>query len=338
MNNYSNAPVGIVGFRGYSGVELVALLSRHPLVEPVLLEHRESDERPRPLNDRGPRRLPLTPESVRSAGLLAVLLATAADVSMDLAPQMLDAGAKVIDLSGAFRLGTTENFERWYSEKHTQPQVLAEAVYGLPEFCRARIAGARLIANPGCYPTAANLALRPLLEAGVIVREAGIVCDAKSGVSGAGRKASLKTSFCEVTENFSAYAILNHRHVPEILRTSGLEEGELSFTAQLIPIDRGILETIYFRAKNVVSADDIVAIYQKRYADEPMVRIYSPGNYPDIRSISRTNFCDIGVTYDPPSGRAVVVSAIDNLGKGAAGQAVQNLNLALGYDETTGLL
>jgi N-acetyl-gamma-glutamyl-phosphate reductase len=157
-------------------------------------------------------------------------------------------------------------------------------------------------------------------------------------VSGAGRKASLKTSFCEVTENFSAYAILNHRHVPEILRTSGLEEGELSFTAQLIPIDRGILETIYFRAKNVSSADDIVSIYQKRYADEPMVRIYSAGNYPDIRSISRTNFCDIGVTYDPRTGRAVVVSAIDNLGKGAAGQAVQNLNLVLGFEETAGLL
>jgi len=338
VNNYSKTPVGIVGFRGYSGVELVALLSRHPSVEPVLLEHRESDERARPLNDRGPRRLPLTAESVRSAGLAAVLLATAADVSMDLSPQMLEAGAKVIDLSGAFRLGTTENFERWYSEKHTQPQLLAEAVYGLPEFCRVRTAGARLIANPGCYPTAANLALRPLLEGDVIVREAGIVCDAKSGVSGAGRKASLKTSFCEVTENFSAYAILNHRHVPEILRTSGLEEGELSFTAQLIPIDRGILETIYFRAKNVSSADDIVSIYQKRYADEPMVRIYSAGNYPDIRSISRTNFCDIGVTYDPRTGRAVVVSAIDNLGKGAAGQAVQNLNLVLGFEETAGLL
>ena len=257
---------------------------------------------------------------------------------MDLAPRMLDASAKVVDLSGAFRLGTTESFERWYSEKHTQPQLLAEAVYGLPEFCRARIAGARLIANPGCYPTAANLALRPLLEADVIVREAGIVCDAKSGVSGAGRKASLKTSFCEVTENFSAYAVLNHRHVPEILRTSGLEEGELSFTAQLIPIDRGILETIYFRAKNVSSADDIVAIYQKRYRDEAMVRIYAAGNYPDIRSILRTNFCDIGLTYDSRTGRAVVVSAIDNLGKGAAGQALQNLNLALGFEETAGLL
>jgi N-acetyl-gamma-glutamyl-phosphate reductase len=338
VNNYSKIPVGVVGFRGYSGAELISLLSRHPGVEPVLLEHRESEERPRLLNDPGPRRIPLTPESVHSAGLSAVFLATAADVSMELAPAMLEAGAKVIDLSGAFRLGTVENFDRWYSEKHTQPELLAEAVYGLPEYCRARIAGARLVANPGCYPTAANLALRPLLEAGVIVREAGIVCDAKSGVSGAGRKASLKNSFCEVTENFSAYAILNHRHVPEILRTSGLEEGELSFTAQLIPIDRGILETIYFRARDVSSAEELLGIYQARYAAEPMVRLYAPGQVPDLRSVARTNFCDLGVTYDPRTARAVVVSAIDNLGKGAAGQAVQNMNLVLGFEETAGLL
>jgi N-acetyl-gamma-glutamyl-phosphate reductase len=280
----------------------------------------------------------LTPEAVGSAGLAAVFLATAADVSMELAPAMLDAGAKVIDLSGAFRLGTVENFERWYPEKHTQPGLLAEAVYGLPEFCRARIAGARLVANPGCYPTAASLALRPLIDAGVIVREAGIVCDAKSGVSGAGRKASLKNSFCEVTENFSAYAILNHRHVPEILCMSRLEEGELSFTAQLIPIDRGILETIYFRANNIGSTEELLGIYQSRYAGEPMVRPYAPGRVPDIHSVSRTNFCDLGVTYDPQSGRAVVVAAIDNLGKGAAGQAVQNMNLMLGFEETDGLL
>jgi N-acetyl-gamma-glutamyl-phosphate reductase len=347
VNNYSQTPpgvdslktpVGIVGFRGYSGVELVAILSRHPNVTPVLLEHRDGDERPRPLNDPGPRRVPLSPESVRSEGLAAVFLATAADVSMELAPAMLEAGAKVIDLSGAFRLGTAENFERWYREKHTQPALLPEAVYGLPEFCRARIPGARLIANPGCYPTAANLALRPLLDAGVVQREAGIVCDAKSGVSGAGRKASLKTSFCEVTENFSTYAILNHRHVPEILQTSGLEEGELSFTAQLLPIDRGILETIYFRAKGIRSAEDLLRIYQARYATESMIRLYAAGKAPDIRSSSRTNFCDLGVTYDPGTSRAVVVAAIDNLGKGAAGQAVQNMNLVLGFEETAGLL
>jgi len=331
-------PVGIVGFRGYSGAELVAILSRHPHVEPVLLEHRDSDDRARPLGHSGPRRAPLKPETVRAEGLAAVFLATPAEVSIELAPSLLAAGAKVIDLSGAFRLGTAENYRRWYKESHAQPGLLAEAAYGLPEFCRSRIPGARLISNPGCYPTAANLAIKPLIDAGVVWREAGIVCDAKSGVSGAGRKPSLKTSFCEVTDNFSAYSVLEHRHVPEILRTSGLEEGELSFTAQLLPIERGILETIYFRARGIQSADDLLAIYQTRYAGEPFVRLYAPAQAPDLHAVAHTNFCDIGVHYDAASGRAVVISAIDNLVKGAAGQAVQNLNLALGYPETAGLL
>ena len=257
---------------------------------------------------------------------------------MELAPALLAAGTKVIDLSGAFRLGTPENYTRWYREAHTAPALLGEAAYGLPEFCRERIAHARLIANPGCYPTAANLALKPLLDAGVVKRESGIVCDAKSGVSGAGRKPSLKTSFCEVTDNFSTYAILEHRHVPEILRTSQLDESELSFTAQLIPIDRGILETIYFRTHHIASADALLAIYQARYAKEPMIRLYAPGHVPDVKSVARTNFCDLGIQFDARSGRAVVVAAIDNLGKGAAGQAVQNMNLILGFPETTSLL
>jgi N-acetyl-gamma-glutamyl-phosphate reductase len=194
------------------------------------------------------------------------------------------------------------------------------------------------VANPGCYPTAANLAIRPLIEAGAIDRTSGIVCDAKSGVSGAGRKATLKTSFCEVTENFSAYSILKHRHVPEVLQISGIEEREFSFTAQLIPLDRGILETIYFRAAGVQNAEDLLRIYEARYAAEPFVRLYNPGHVPDLRAVARTNFCDIGVTLDPETRRAVVVSAIDNLVKGAAGQAIQNMNLMLGFDETEGLL
>lgn len=332
-------PVGIVGFSGYSGAELVSILSRHPTAEPVLLEHREADAQPRPIGYCGPRRLLCSPDSVRSAGLAAVFLATSPEVSMDLAPGMLEAGAKVIDLSGAYRLGTVENYERWYKEKHTQPALLAEAAYGLPEFCRSRIPSARLISNPGCYPTAANLAIKPLIDAQAVQREAGIVCDGKSGVSGAGRKASLKTSFSEVTENFSAYSILNHRHVPEVLRTSGLEEAEFSFTAQLIPIDRGIMETIYFRAsRDIQAAGDLLEIYQARYKDEPFVRPYPAGQVPDLRAVARTNFCDIGLHFDAASGRAVVVSVIDNLGKGAAGQAIQNMNLALGFPETAGLL
>src|SRR5579862_8493886 len=219
-------PVGIVGFRGYSGVELIRYLSGHPHAEPILLEHRDKEDRPVPLGRPGPRKMACSPDSVRSEGLAAVFLATPPEVSMDLSPGLLEAGAKVIDLSGAFRLGMAENYRQWYKESHTQPALLAEAVYALPEFCRSRVPGARLISNPGCYPTAANLAIRPLVEAGAIHRESGIVCDAKSGVSGAGRKPSLSTSFCEVTENFSAYSILHHRHVPEVLRTSGLQEHE----------------------------------------------------------------------------------------------------------------
>jgi len=331
--------VGIVGFRGYSGAELVRLFAHHPGVETFLLEHRDEPEKgPAIRHASGPECLACDPEIVRAEGIAVAFLATPPEVSMQLAPALLGAGCRVVDLSGAFRLRTPENYRTWYKETHTQPELLAEAVYGLPEFCRQAIPAARLVSNPGCYPTAANLAIRPLVEAGVIDRAAGIVCDAKSGVSGAGRKPSLKTSFCEITENFSAYSILKHRHVPEVLQVSGLEEGEFSFTAQLLPLDRGILETIYFRTAGEQTAEDLLAIYDKRYAGEPFVRLYNPGHMPDLRGVARTNFCDIGVTVDPKTRRAVVVSAIDNLVKGAAGQAIQNMNLMLGYTETEALV
>ncbi len=330
---------GVVGFRGYSGAELVRLLAHHPSVQPVLLEHRtDSAERPQPVNDGGFARVPYSPEAVREQALEIVFLATPAEVSIQLAPELLAAGARVIDLSGAFRLRTAERYRRWYGEAQAEEELLRTATYGLPEFYRLEIAPAPLVANPGCYPTAANLALRPLIEAGVVERSAGIVCDAKSGVSGAGRKPSLKTAFGEVTENCSAYAVLEHRHVPEILMHSCLEERELSFTAQLLPVHRGILETIYFRASGVSSPDDLLEIYRRRYRDEPFVRLYRPGQFPDLRAVEHTNFCDIGVQFDPPTNRAVVVSALDNLVKGAAGQAVQNMNLMLGIPETDGLL
>jgi N-acetyl-gamma-glutamyl-phosphate reductase len=339
MNKHSSRiRVGIVGFRGYSGVELVRLLGLHAGVEPVLLEHREDAGAGRAIrNARGPKRLACTTEAVKAEGIGVVFLATPPEVSMELAPAMLAAGARVVDLSGAFRLRTPENYAAWYKAEHTQPGLLAEAVYGLPEFRREGIAGARLLSNPGCYPTAANLAIQPLVEAGVVDRTAGIVCDAKSGVSGAGRKPSLKTSFCEVTENFTAYSILTHRHVPEVLQVSGLEKREFSFTAQLLPLDRGILETIYFRAVGAAKPEDLLAIYEKRYSGEPFIRLFNPGHMPDLRGVSRTNFCDIGVAVDG-TGRAVVVSAIDNLVKGAAGQAIQNMNLMLGFPETEALL
>ena len=332
-------PVGIVGFSGYSGAEAVHILSHHPQCEPVLLEHRsDGGDHAKLLRKSTRRRAPATPEAIQEQALKAVLLATPPEVSMDLVPKFLDAGAIVIDLSGAFRLRTAERYLEWYKEEHTAPALLADAVYGLPEFNRAQIRGARFISNPGCYPTAANLAIRPLVAAGIIDRKSGIVCDAKSGVSGAGRKATLKTSFCEVTENFSAYSILRHRHVPEVLLTSGLDEAEFSFTAQLIPIDRGILETIYFRLAQPLSGAEIMEIFERQYADEPFIRLYASGHVPDLHSVRRNNHCGIGVVADPGSGRCVVVSAIDNLVKGAAGQAIQNLNLALCLDETAGLL
>lgn len=340
MNKYSKRrKIGILGFRGYSGAELVRLLSRHPGVDIFLLEHRSDPaERPRPLGQIPPKTIPADAHAVRDHGLDLVFFATPAEVSLELMPAFFATGAKIIDLSGAFRLRESEVYSRWYKERHTAPELLQQAVYGLPEFYRQEIRPARLIANPGCYPTAANLALRPLLEGDLVDRTRGVICDAKSGVSGAGRKPSLKTSFSEVTENFGAYGVMEHRHVPEILQNSGLGEREFTFTAHLLPVDRGILETIYIRTNRIEKAVDLLSAYEERYEHEPFVRLYAPGKLPDLRAVQYTNFCDIGFVFDAPSQRAVIVAAEDNLGKGAAGQAVQNMNLALGFDETEGLL
>ena len=239
MNNYSGQRlVGVAGFRGYSGAELVKILKRHPAIQAVLLEHRsEAEAEVTPLGHTPPKTIAASAEAVRREGLSAVLLATPAEVSLELAPEMLSTGIKVIDLSGAFRLGDAENYSRWYGARHTAPALFEQAVYGLPEFYRQEIAGAAFVANPGCYPTAANLALRPLVRAQVIDRSRGVICDAKSGVSGAGRKPSLKTSFCESSENFSAYGIMDHRHVPEVVQNSCLGEREFTFTAHLLPVD-----------------------------------------------------------------------------------------------------
>lgn len=330
--------VGIVGFRGYSGLELQKILTRHPAVEFILLEHRNDAAEPAgPRSARAPWRVSTEVSAILDAGIELVFMATPQEVSIELAPPMISAGLRVVDLSGAFRLKTEENYKRWYKEAHGQPELLATAAYGLPEFYRADVPSAKLVANPGCYPTAANLALRPLVQAGVIDRAAGVVCDAKSGVSGAGRKPSLRTHFCEVTGNFSAYSVLEHRHVPEVLQNSGLLESEFSFTAQLIPAYRGILETIYFRSTKALKGDALLDIYSQAYEGETFVRLYDPGKFPDLAAVAQTNYCDIGVTADPATGRCVVVAAIDNLGKGAAGQAVQNMNLMLGLPETEGL-
>ncbi len=339
MNNYTRSAVGVLGFRGYSGAELVRILSRHPYVETFLLEHRADFEgRTGPLGRKIPKTIPATAEAIQTEKLHLVFLATPAEVSVDLTPGILAAGAKVVDLSGAFRLGDAETYSRWYRERHTAPALFEEAVYGLPEFYRDRIRHARLTANPGCYPTAANLAIRPLINAQVVDRTRGVICDAKSGVSGAGRKPSLKTSFCEIAENFSAYGFDDHRHVPEVLQNSGLGEREFTFTAHLLPINRGILETIYLRTQGVKSAVDLLSVYEDCYADEPFIRLYAPGKTPDLSAVQGTNFCDIGFHFDGQSQRATIVAAEDNLVKGAAGQAVQNMNLMLGFPETEALL
>ena len=340
MNNYSKRhSVGVVGFRGYGGAELVRILSHHPGVEITLLEHRsDAEEGVHPLGQKPPKTVPATPEAIRQEGLELVFLATPAQVSIELTPEILNIGAKVIDLSGAFRLRDAETYSHWYKERHGAPELFSEAVYGLPEFYRDQIPGTRLVANPGCYPTAANLAIRPLIDAQVIDRSRGIICDAKSGVSGAGRKPSLTTSFCEVTGNFSAYGIVSHRHVPEVLQNSGLGEREFTFTAHLLPVERGILETIYVRTERVEKPVDLLAIYEDFYQGEPFIRLYAPGKVPDIHAVQHTNFCDIGFILEPASQRAVIVVTEDNLMKGAAGQAVQNMNLLFGFPETEALL
>jgi N-acetyl-gamma-glutamyl-phosphate reductase len=340
VNNYSErAAIGVIGFRGYSGAELLRIHTHHAGVEVILLEHRSEPEHgPAPLGHRPPKTIPATIEAMQREDLKLVFLATPAAGSIELAPGILEAGIKVIDLSGAFRLGEADIYSRWYKERHAAPQLLSLAVYGLPEFYRDAIRNASLVANPGCYPTAANLALQPLLKAQVIDRSRGVICDAKSGVSGAGRKPSLKTSFSEVTDNFSAYGIMEHRHVPEVLQHSGLGEREFTFTAHLLPIDRGILETIYVRTERVEKPVDLLSIYEERYADEPFIRLYAPGKVPDLRAVQRTNFCDIGFVFDAETQRATIVAAEDNLRKGAAGQAVQNMNLMLGFPETEALV
>lgn len=330
---------GIVGFRGYSGAELVRLLESHPKVTPFQMEHRaDAAATPGPRGRSSRQALPATAEAARATGLDVVFLATPHEVSMHMAPELLQEGLRVVDLSGGFRLRYPALHERWYGDPHSDPGLLESVVYGLPEFYRDQIRGARFVANPGCYPTAANLALRPLLQGGLLERGTPIFCDAKSGVSGAGRKASLKTSFCEVGDNFSVYSAFGHRHVPEVLQHSGLEESEFHFVAQLLPTPRGILETIYARLRPGADAGAVQRCYDDAYLDEPFVRVYDAGNFPDLHAVQHTNFCDLGFAAAAASDTLLVVAAIDNLVKGAAGQAVQNMNLMFGLEETEGLL
>jgi N-acetyl-gamma-glutamyl-phosphate reductase len=257
---------------------------------------------------------------------------------MEVIPDFLADGCKVVDLSADYRLRDKDVYEQWYQE-HTSPALLAEAVYGLPERYRSSIKNARLVANPGCYPTTVILGLLPLLEQKLIDPET-LVIDSKSGTSGAGRGAKQGSLFCEVNEGFKAYGVASHRHTPEIEQELSSVFGDqvlVNFTPHLLPLNRGMLSTCYAKVTGVTSTDALLKLYRDRYADDPCVRIMPGGDLPNIAYVQGTNLCDIGLVYDQRTQRVIVVSVIDNLVKGASGQAVQNMNIMYGFDEMLGL-
>ncbi|MDB4896890.1 MAG: putative N-acetyl-gamma-glutamyl-phosphate reductase [Firmicutes bacterium] len=337
--------VGIAGATGYAGIELIRLLGNHPEAEVVLAgtESYVGQELAAVYPHlAGHLSLPgraATPEALADE-CDVVFTALPHGVPMKLAPAVLGAGKKLIDLGADFRLRDTAAFETWYQHKHEAADLMSEAVYGLPELYRAEIRGARLVGNPGCYPTACALAAAPLLKAGV-VESRGIIFDAKSGVSGAGRGLSLGVHFSEVTENFKAYNIAGgHRHTPEIEQTLSDLAGEpvvITFTPHLVPMVRGILATGYFQLTAERSTDELLALFREFYAGEPFVRVRPAGDLPQTKQVSGSNYCDIGLQVDRRTGRVLVIAVIDNLVKGAAGQAIQNMNLLFGLPETTGL-
>jgi N-acetyl-gamma-glutamyl-phosphate reductase len=267
-----------------------------------------------------------------------VFLATPHEASLELAPALIDSGLRVVDLSGAFRLKNPGAYPRWYGFEHCATQALEHAVYGLAELNAPEIREARLVSNPGCYATSIILALTPLLDEGWIDVPAGIVCDAKSGASGAGRAPGSHLHFSEVNENCRAYSLFTHRHVPEMLQALELDEKDFIFTPHLLPVTRGILSTVYVRLSARRTLEEVVSLFRDFYAGAPLVRVYDDGTLPEIQAVAQTNYGDLGFALDNTGTRLVVVSALDNLGKGAAGQAVQNMNLMCGFAEETGLL
>ena len=336
--------VGIVGISGYSGKTALEILLRHPEVR---LSYVSANNTKGKLDDiwpefKGRTDLTCEPFNVSKAMDLCelVILAVPHTVAMQLAPELLKAKIKVIDLSGDYRLKTSDAYKQWYGTDHIDSANLKKAVYGLPELYREDIKKAQLISNPGCYPTAAILGLAPLISTQQD-KISSIAIDAKSGVSGAGRKATLNFSFGEVNENFKAYKILNHQHSPEIeLYLSKLSSKGVSvhFVPHLLPITRGILETIYVQFNEKISLDTVTKLYQRFYKKEPFVRILENGQQPEIKNVTHTNFCDLGFSVSADGKMLVVVATIDNLVKGAAGQAIQNMNLMLGIKEETALL
>jgi N-acetyl-gamma-glutamyl-phosphate reductase len=336
--------VGIVGGTGYTGVELLRLLVLHGRVELRAITSRKEAGMPVTRMFPGLRgHVDIAfsePSTERLRGCDVVFFATPNGVAMNEARAILDAGARVIDLSADFRIRDLAEWERWYGMKHGSPELLAEAVYGLCEVNRERIRGARLVANPGCYPTAVQLGFLPLVEAGLVDLD-HLVADAKSGVSGAGRKAELHLSFSEASDNFAAYAVGGHRHWPEIrqgLAQAAKREVGLVFVPHLTPLIRGIHATLYARIQREA---DFQRLFEERYAAEAFVDVLPAGSHPDTRSVRGANVCRIALHRPPERARGsdtlVVLSVIDNLVKGAAGQAIQNMNLMFGLPETQGL-
>jgi N-acetyl-gamma-glutamyl-phosphate reductase len=332
--------VGIVGGTGYTGVELLRLLAQHPNARLRVITSRT--EAGTPVCEMFPNlrgRVALdfaAPSAATLTGCDVVFFATPNGVAMGEARALLDAGVRVIDIAADFRLRDVALWEKWYGMRHACPDLVAEAVYGLPEVNRERIRTARLIANPGCYPTAVQLGFLPLLEAGIVDTQ-HLIADAKSGVSGAGRRAEVHTLLAEASDNFKAYGVPGHRHHPEIAQGLAQFAGapvKLVFTPHLTPMIRGIHATLYAR---LTATADLQTLFEQRYASEPFIDVLPPGSHPDTRSVRGANACRIAVHRPQEGDIVVVLSVIDNLVKGAAGQAVQNMNIMFGLPEAAGL-
>ena len=341
--------VAVVGATGYAGFELARLLLRHPKIEKPVFYLREGHAGVRCLTELYPQLRgwgeapckPLSVEAIASSGAQVVFLSTPHEASLELVPALLAANPalRIVDLSGAYRFRDAGNFRALVQARRAGfRHALAKQCTVCRNFTPTRCPTARLVANPGCYPTSVILGLRPLVEAGWINATRGIVCDCKSGVSGAGKEPKRETHFVEVNENFRAYGLFTHRHTPEIIEHTGMASENFIFTTHLLPVERGILSTLYMWLDPARRADEIETLYRQYFAARPLVRILPHGRVPELQHVTHTNFCDIGFALDPAGERLVVVSCLDNLGKGAAGQAVQNMNRMWGFPETAGLL
>ena len=339
----------VLGATGYSGLELTQILLRHPRLEkPVLLRRNADNGGPSDLADifpalSGNGGYPLHSLSwpaLKQQGVELLFLATPHDASRALVPEAMAQGLRVIDLSGAWRLKQEQNraiYNFQDSNSVTAAELTEKAVYGLPELNADRVANAALVANPGCYATSVILALAPLLKSGAVDRNRGIVSDSKSGVSGAGKEPTAKTHFVSVADNLSAYSVFNHRHVGEIVEQLGLQAQELTFTPHLLPIPRGILSTIYVHLKTEMTPLEVESCFRNFYAGKRWVRVFQTPKLPQVQFSLHTNYCDLGFCLAEDGRRLVLISCIDNLLKGAAGQAVQNMNLMYGWAEDEGL-